>query len=553
MKIVDNIGNGYNFKTVGDTIVLNKHNVGKDAEYIDIVNEDFDAAAGSDGYYVISDCDGKGSGICTFAERDDNERVFKQNLMPIFGVKNKHGTYLIIADGFKFEFGVVFGVKDGKYYIKARFFTNKNEPYENISLKIVKLNPDDGYSEMAVYYRNYRLCRGECLPLADKMKQRNELRYCADAPEVRIRLGWKPAPPKILEQTVENEPEMYVACTFSDVKRLLEEMKRQGIDKAQICLCGWNKSGHDGRYPDIFPVEEKLGGEDELKNLIGYAEQIGYMIVCHTNSTDCYSISERFKDGITAEDINGNPSVNEVPWSGGRMYNLCPVKALEYAKQDLPRVRDLGFRGLHYIDVMTVTGLRSCYSKKHPSNSKETCEIYSAIMQMCHELFGGFASEGGFDFAAKYLDYGLYIEWCKVDDEMIDYGIPLWEIVYHGIILYNPSTETVNYVIKPKKNKLHLYEYGGKPTFYFYSKFMNGGKHDNWLGETDLRFDNEEEMKRNVSLIKEAYDEYKKFSRLQTLFIIKHKKFKEGVYHITYSDGTVMCIDYNNEIITINE
>ncbi|UKI36866.1 MAG: hypothetical protein L6V93_00895 [Clostridiales bacterium] len=47
-------------------------------------------------------------------------------------------------------------------------------------------------------------------------------------------------------------------------------------------------------------------------------------------------------------------------------------------------------------------------------------------MQMCHELFGGFASEGGFDFAAKYLDYGLYIEWCKVDDEMIDYGIPLW-------------------------------------------------------------------------------------------------------------------------------
>ncbi|UKI36864.1 MAG: hypothetical protein L6V93_00885 [Clostridiales bacterium] len=72
---------------------------------------------------------------------------------------------------------------------------------------------------MAVYYRNYRLSRGECASLTDKMNQRNELRYCADAPEVRIRLGWKPAPPKILEQTVENEPEMYVACTFFRCKK----------------------------------------------------------------------------------------------------------------------------------------------------------------------------------------------------------------------------------------------------------------------------------------------------------------------------------------------
>lgn len=55
MKIVDNIGNEYNFKTVGDTVVLSKHNVRKDAEYIDIINEDFDADAGSDGYYAISE------------------------------------------------------------------------------------------------------------------------------------------------------------------------------------------------------------------------------------------------------------------------------------------------------------------------------------------------------------------------------------------------------------------------------------------------------------------------------------------------------------------
>ena len=48
-----------------------------------------------------------------------------------------------------------------------------------------------------------------------------------------------------------------------------EAMKNAGIDKAELCLVGWNVRGHDGRWPQAFPVEPALGGEEELHWLIG--------------------------------------------------------------------------------------------------------------------------------------------------------------------------------------------------------------------------------------------------------------------------------------------
>lgn len=204
----------------------------------------------------------------------------------------------------------------------------------------------------------------------------------------------------------------------------------------------------------MFSVEEKLGGKERLKHLISYAQKNGYQIVCHTNSTDCYSIADTFLKDIVLKKKDGSLSVNNVAWSRGRMYHLCPVKALEYAEACLPRVKALGFAGLHYIDVLSVVRLRWCYDKTHPVNSDETLKIYKRIMNLCHKLFGGFASEGCFDFAAGYLDYGLYVSRPPIADDMADKSIPLWQIVYHGIMLYNSTTDTINYPIKNEKNRL---------------------------------------------------------------------------------------------------
>lgn len=547
MIAIDNNGQEYPILNCGDTYTVKNFNTSTSRKYIDIKSDLFTACKDDEGYYVIADVDKKGSRLVRFTDRKDGERIFKQSLMPIFGVKNSKGCFLVIAEGYKYEMNVVFGVKEGLYYIFPRFYIQEQDgiPYENISIRVIRLDDNSDYSDMAVKYREYKLNRKDCMPITERVKNRPELDYATQSPEIRIRLGWKPAPPTVLEQTIENEPEMKVACTFDRVCDFIDELKLRGVDKAQICLVGWNKSGHDGRWPQIFPVEEKLGGEAGLVHLIKYAQKNGYQIVCHTNSTDCYNIADTFSKDIVAKKANGDLSKN-TPWSGGMMYDLCPVKAVEYAERDLPRICDLGFRGIHYIDVMSVIPLRWCFDEKHPVNSKQTLECYNKIMNMCHDLFGGFASEGVFDFCAKYLDYGFYVAFPKSDDDMLDEEIPLWEIVYHGIILYNTSTDTVNYCIKHKSSRLKLYETGGRPSFYIYSKFMEGGSSDDWLGKEDFTLTTDEELKFSADKIAEEYKEFKKYQHLQTEFILKHRELAEGIYETSYSNGEKIVVDYNS-------
>ena len=537
---IDNLGNKYELEHQGEDIILTKDKISAEVEYIDILCEDFNAKTGDEGYYVVSDIEHRGSHLCNFTQKDDCEYIQKQDLMPIFGIKKQDFCLLGVVKELQQNFYIVAGVKDGNYYLKLRFYMTAFGAYEDIRIGMINLPADAGYVEMATIYREYQLNRGACVPLKERIKNRPELEYAVHAPEIRIRLGWKPAPPTVLEQTLENEPEMHVACTFDRVKDLIDELKKQGVEKAQICLIGWNKSGHDGRYPQLFPVEEKLGGEEKLKELIKYAQDNGYQMVCHTNSTDCYSIADTFSEDIVSKNKDGEIVVNDTAWSGGNMYLMCPEVALRYARNDLPEVAKLGFRGTHYIDVMSVVPLRECYDKNHPCTKAQTLEHYEKIMQISHENFGGFASEGAFDFASKYLDYALYVSWANLENNILfDEEIPLWQLVYHGIILANPSTVTVNYPIKGEASRKKLMEYGGRPSFYIYSKFMNGGEIDDWLGSEDLFCATEEQMKYSVSKIKEAYDEYKKMSHLQLEYMTSHKK-SDGNFEVAYSNGEIV-------------
>ncbi len=531
-------------------ITISKETDFSDIEYIDFEYENSLAVAGDKGYFVLPDSVKSQSMLCYFRERKDTEYISDVNTMPIFGVQTENKSFLAIVTGMAYDCSFVCGVKNGKYYIYPRFKVAGKTPYEDISVEYHYLPKENcDYSAMARKYRQYQLERGACIPLKERIKDNKVLDYAKDAPIIRIRMGWKPAPPTVLEQTPETEPPMFVACDFDRVSLLLDEMNRLGVNKAEICLVGWNAKGHDGRWPDPFPVAEELGGEEKLKELIKKAEDYGYLIDGHTNSTDAYRISSMFNEDDLIHYENGELGTGHGCWSGGKMYDLCPKVASKQAEEILPRVRDLGFKGLHYIDVLSIVNPRNCAFEKHPINKGEAVEYNSKIMELSHDLFGGFSSEGGIDFAAKHLDYGLYISISNNQPDICDKVIPLWQLVYHGIIMSNPNAQTVNYPIKNAEDKLKVIEYGGRPSLYVHSKFMtadreNGG---NWMGVVDLNCGNEEQIKETAKVIFQAYRDCEEFSYLQTEFIEQHNEIASGVFETVYSDGSVITVDYNQK------
>ena len=509
----------------------------------------FDAQAGDDGYYVVPFCNG--TFISRFHDRADTQFSWNSSYLSFTGAVRGDHADLLIFEGMRLGLDPEVTVIDGHYTLNTRILHENTELYEDISVELIQLTGADAtYAGMARAYRAHELAAGNCRPLAEKAEERPILKRLVHSPEIRIRLAWKPAPPEILEQTVENEPEMHIACTFAQAEELVAELKRQGIADAELCLVGWNVSGHDGRYPQMFPVEPKLGGESALRHLIAAAQDAGYQIVCHTNSTDAYTIAEDWDPEWIIRKADGSMAINDTGWSGGRMYWLCPHAAEKLADRDLPRVRDLGFAGSHYIDVITTVAPRQCLSKQHYALKNECADAWRRIMKKSADLFGAISSEGTWGYAADVLDFGLYSAFNLMGQQpdIVDETVPLYPLVYHGITLYNPSAETVNFPVKSAKHRLKFFEFGGRPAIYYYAKFVNG---NSWMGTDDFLMDTPEQLTDTVGRIRKMMEDYRAVEDLQYVYMENHERIADGVYRVTYANGARMIVNYTDAPVTV--
>ena len=506
------------------------------------VRADFATAqTGEAGYFVMPN-----GFLGTFRERDGEQKL-GASYMPLFGMQTPRATFAAIVTGLPHEYTLVARAKDGVYTLYPRFELGGRKANGDIAIEYHFLTgADANYSGMARAYRKFQLDRKACVPLQERIKSRPELAYAMQCPEIRIRMGWKPAPSPVEEQTPATEPPMKVAVTFDRAGEILDECQRQGIERAEFCLVGWNQKGHDGRYPQLFPVEEALGGEAKLRALIAKAQRLGYQIVCHNNHSDAYHVADSWSEEFVIKNPDGSLSKN-ASWSGGRMYNLCPQRAYElFAPRDLRAIAALGFRGVHYVDVLSIVRPRACYDPRHPLTPDQSAAWINKIMHEARDVFGGVSSEGAFDFCCGNLDYALYVSFGHMTNvpKMVDRVVPLWQLVYHGIIMSNPFTDTANYTLKGDVARLKLVEFGGRPMFYFYSKFLEGNKQ--WMGAEDLTCADQPALAASVAKIKAGYDEYAALCHLQTTFMENHEQLEPGITRTSFSDGTTILCNYRD-------
>lgn len=521
----------------------------KDVATVEIIPEFGYAQTGDEGYFLNAE------GLLTRFEERKEDCMYRTeyNDLGLAGYKTPAGAWVAILKSLDLECREYIRYEEGRYSMSLEYDIEHCGVYEPLIVDFYPLDEDEAdYSGMARKFREYMIAADLMpKPIRDRVADNEILKYAVEAPEIRIRQGWKPAPSPIQHQTLENEPPMHVALTFDQVGDIVDELKGQGVDKAQLCLVGWKLKGHDGRDPDIFPVEPALGGEEALKSLIKEGQEKGYMIVGHTNRTDIYSISSEWKDGKHVCKHPDGSLQKKWTFSGGRMYNLCYKSSYEFYKRDEPKVAALGFRGLEFVDVLALVTPHECYDPEHPLNRREAAGYANKMLSGLRDLFGGSQSEGCHYFAAKSVDFAMYSTMKMAHPQkkdIIDEHVPVWQIVFHGYILSNPASETVNYNIKEPYYKLRFIEAGGRPLYYFYSKFMNNG--NNWMGEVDLSYKDKEDLAASVKVIKEGYDEYLPMAYLQYETLDDHREIAPGIKRSLFSDGTRIICNYTDKPYT---
>ena len=524
------------------------------ARRLDIVPDFARAKKGEAGYWFSP------YGVYGEYDRDDG-RFFtepERTPMPMFGWSNPRGACLAVVTSLKYFVRETVVAKDGEYSVAATLEEELcRHPYEDLAIEYHMRPAGTSYADLAKIYRSQQLGRGVVKPFRERFRGNKVLERAILSPEVRIRQAWKPVPSPVPHQAPENEPEVKAVVTFDRVKDIVDEMKRQGIGDAELCLVGWNIGGHDGRWPQTFPSEPKLGGDAKLKEAIRHALDVGYLIVPHGNFFEGYTISEDWDGEWALKDENGfmlPTRDGKVTWGGGRPYYMCPQRAYEkFASRDIPRMAAFGFRGVGYFDVVTICEPRRCVDRRHPCSPADGARYWGACADISRRDLGGFASESSNDYFAGSLDFVLYAYFG--DPERIERAhadgagfakrvVPIWQIVYNGIIANNPFTSTMNVTVKGRRPLLRAVEFSARPSFYFYSKFLSVG--DNWMGEEDLGCVTDRELKASVARIKEGYDIYQGLKHLQLEFIESHEEIAPGVFRTGYSNGESVVVNYTD-------
>lgn len=538
----------------GLRLTIPKEDISADIWGVEVVPTFMTAKKGDEGYWM------NGRGVYGLYDKEEGSFYKQRSVTPVYAMKKGDVIWYGHVKKWRFDYNYIVRAVAGKYESVLRFRADRVRAYFDLYDDIVvDYNSIKGenadYNGVAKAYREYQMANNGVRTIKDRAKDFPQLNYLAESFTIRIQTHASKhiateIPKEQADFTPETEYPLEVHMPFGVAEEFMQAIKDAGVDKATFVSAGWNYGGYDGRTPQHFPVEPSIGGEEGLRRMIERAKKLDYQITLHATNTDGYTVSPMWDPAWAGKLKNGKYDRGMV-WAGGWNINVCQVASWNgWVQEEMVKMADLGTVGPHYIDVYSATYPNICADPNHPATPEIMALYQNKILTRAKELMGGAASEGAYDHVAANIDYINYVErdlknlW-EGNTPFVTDVFPFWELVYHGIIFYNPDRATQNHtrgkclykleksgdprwmegdgIVDPKVS-LKIVEFGARPIFYTY-KFAD------------------------VPRIKRAWDEYVPVRHLQKELMTDHECLMENVYMTTFEDGSRIICNYNDAVI----
>jgi hypothetical protein len=291
----------------------------------------------------------------------------------------------------------------------------------------------EGYAFVGTQYRRFLRAERGVLPWSEKGKQRPEALDYAGRFFLKIFMAYKEPHP-------EGKGAYHCTCTCDEAREILTQCLSRGMKKLTVVLVGWGQDGHDGKCPTYLPVDERVGGNAKMRELIAWCKAHDILLGVHTSHHyGAYRCSDEFSEDDMAVHRTGE-CWESVIWSGGQTYRPCPEIALhKYVKRDLPALAALGFHGHHHYDAMG--GFMCCYSTRHPVRLRS--QYIELIREACREALktmGGLSTEMPFGqyfgvvdgFFHSHSKPAAFLRACPIGQYFLDRPVPMLAMALHG-------------------------------------------------------------------------------------------------------------------------
>jgi len=290
------------------------------------------------------------------------------------------------------------------------------------------------YNRFARIYRQWLRDERGLQTLEQKAQSRPAVNDFANTYLLKIMMGYKKA-------DLKGQGEYQSNTTFAQTQKILQQMHDDGIDHITTQLVGWNAEGHDGRYPQRFPVNEHAGGESAMRDLIQWGKDKNIHIGVHDNYSDSYECGDDFDlDNV----IVGRDAKHwrNVPWAGGFNWRLCPLKSIEHARRDMPRIAEIGVKANYYMDAIGAIG--TCHSKDHPADRRAMMQGFIELFKLAQQHFDTVSTEIAFGPYLHLMD-GVYMthsvenagKFTDFVEHFVDEHVPALAVVLHNGMRYH--------------------------------------------------------------------------------------------------------------------
>ena len=550
------------------------------------------AAAGSDesGYMVVPNGDGS---IINFNNGKTNAAIYNQYVygidplsadylviessnnatMPLYAMCREDSTILAtIEDGASLA-SITAGVSgriNSYNYVHTTFVIRASEKLEmfgttgnEATLPIVEPKPYDsmltvrysfldqdyaGYSGVANYYRD-RLLQEGVLTLQDTAGEA-DIKFYYD-----VISG--------VEKTESFLGKQYMGLTamttFDQAGQMAQLLANAGVKNQVMNLQGWFNDGYYHEVPDYTWVSWKLGGKNGLEDLSQTVETLGgslyvdvaFQKVSYDSKRFNYQTesSKYYASGYAAGFGQISPVTLRQTASLGyveTMYNLVSPKFLiRYVNAFAGSMDNYDVTGISLRDLGAV--LHSDKKRTETINREAALDIVSAQLEILEGTGKDLLVNQANAYAWSVADDILNLPLRDNEYSLVDYNIPLYEMIVHGSVDYCGEVYNLANVSNARKLLLTMLEYGASPHFVFTWENTSEMKYSGLNGLYTTTFSVWQDEA--VSIYLELNECLR---QVNGATIESHRIISEEVRAVTYSNDVTIYINYSSRDVSVD-
>ena len=331
-----------------------------------------------------------------------------------------------------------------------------------------------------------------------------------------------------------------VMTTVSDMEAIFTMLREAGVENVLSVYKGWQKGGLYDLPISGYKTDSSIGSTAALTQLIREQAEKGYDVYLYNDGL-------LINKTTNATTFNAMKMVNKRTFEmevNGQVYDLFYYQLPARAESDLKSfVQDYTAEGVNNLALAGISNTLFSYSYRGSYYSRRDSMVSLQNAMAYADEYCQMLLETPNAYLWQYTDAFLDMPLGSSDFLYVDQDIPFLSIVLKGVVpMYS---DYVNFEANKHENFLQMVESGMYPSFYLAHEDSSKLIYTNSSGLYSLEYET------YIDTII-SYDKALRQLAQQTYdaVIVCHETLEAGVVKVSYSNGVVIYVNYNEYDVT---